>query len=241
MNPETFAEARRLFDATKKLATTYKKVAVVIAPPAIFLRSLAKEYRGTRIEFSAQTIYQAVSGSHTGELSPTQVHDSGATYTIIGHAERRAMGESNKDIHEKVLAALAEKLDPIIAIGEHERDVNGEYVRGVRTQITTALADVPQSRFKNITIAYEPIWAIGASEAPDAHLVHQMMLLVKKTLADNYGEKAMKKVRVIYGGSVNETNGESILAVPNLNGILIGRAGLDPQKLEILLKIAQTA
>lgn len=241
MNPQTFAEAKRLFDATKKLATKYRNAEVIVAPPVVFLRELAKGYRGTQIEFGAQNIFWEEAGSFTGETSSAQVHDAGATHVIIGHAERRALGLTDENVHRKVVASLDAKIDPIIAVGESERDAHGEYIHEVRHQITTALANVPASKFKNITIAYEPVWAIGAPEAPDANAVHQMMLLVRKTIADAYDDKTMRAVRVVYGGAVNNENAQDILSVPDLDGVLVGRASLDPYRLEAILEAAHSA
>lgn len=241
MNPQTFDDAKDLFNATKKLATKYTDVEIIVAPPIVFLRELAKGYRGNRIEFGAQNIFWEHEGSHTGEVSAAQAREAGATYAIIGHAERRALGVSNEQVRGKVRESLNDKLDPIIAVGESAQDAHGEYILLVRQQIVEALQDVPASKFKNITIAYEPVWAIGASEAPDAHMVHQMMILVRKTVADTYGEKAMRAIRVVYGGSVNNTNAEEIFGVPDLDGVLVGRASLDPYRLEAIISAAQQA
>jgi len=241
MNPQSFEEAQSLFNATKKIATKYTEVDLIVAPPVVFLRDLAKGYRGERVEFSAQNIFWEHAGSYTGEVSAAQARDAGATYVIIGHAERRAIGVTNEQIANKVQEAFHDKLEPIIAVGEHERDAHGEYVREVRQQITGALDDIPAAKFKNITIAYEPVWAIGAPEAPGAHEVHQMMLLVRKTLADAYGDKAMRSVRVVYGGSVNNENAHEIFAVPDLDGVLVGRASLDPFQLESIVSAANKA
>ena len=241
MNPTTFVDAKALFNATKKLATKYPKAETVLIPPTIFLRELKKGYKGTSIEFGVQNIFWEQDGSHTGETSPAQVHDAGATYALIGHAERRALGEDNEQVRRKVAACVHDKLSPIIAVGERERDDHAHYVREVQEQILTALTDVPVAKLKDVTIAYEPVWAIGAESAPDAHAVHQMVLLVKKTLADAYGEKAMKSVKVVYGGSVNNENAADIFAVPDLSGVLLGRASLDPAKLEAVMKAAAEA
>ncbi|QSH39229.1 triose-phosphate isomerase [Candidatus Kaiserbacteria bacterium] len=241
MNPATFAEAKKLFDATKTLAASVKKVDIVVAPPVVFLRELAKGYRGTRVEFGAQNISTESEGSHTGETAAAQVRDAGATHVIIGHAERRALGETDEQVGKKVLTALENKMDAIIAVGESERDIHGEYVQVVRNQIVTALREIPAARFKNVTIAYEPIWAIGAPTAPDANEVHQMMLLVRKTVRDAFGDKALKAVRVVYGGAVNEDNAEGILRVPDLDGVLVGRASLDPARLKVIVQAAQSA
>ncbi len=239
MNPKSFDEAKRLFAATKKLSLTTKGTDIVVLPPTIFLRELAKSYRGVRIEFGAQHVFWEQEGSHTGDTSPAQVRDSGATHVLIGHAERRILGETDAQVRMKVAASLELKLDVIIAVGERERDAHGEHIQQVREQIVTALADAPPARYKNITIAYEPVWAIGAAFAPDAHEVHQMMLLVRKTIRDTYGERAFKLIRVVYGGAVNKENAEAIFAVPDLDGVLIGRASLDPTQLESIIKAAQ--
>ena len=165
--------------------------------------------------------------------------ESGATHVLIGHAERRAFGETDAHVRKKVAASLELKLDVIIAVGERERDVHGEYIQQVREQIITALHDAPPARFKNITIAYEPIWAIGAPAAPDAHEVHQMMLLVRKTIRDAYGDRAFKLIRVVYGGAVNKENAADIFAVPDLDGVLIGRASLEPLQLGSIINAAR--
>jgi len=241
MNPQSFAEAKKLFEATKKLVSKVKKIEVVVAPPLVFLRALSKSYRGTKIEFGVQNIFWEGEGSYTGETSVAQAHDAGATYAIIGHAERRAQGETDEEVNKKVIASINNKVDAIIAVGERARDEEGDYIRQVKHQIVTALQGVPVNRFKNITIAYEPIWSIGAPTAPTANEVHQMMLLVRKTLRDAFGEKAMKDARVIYGGAVNDENANEIFQVPDLDGVLVGRASLDPVRLEGILRAAENA
>lgn len=238
MNPPTFAEAKRLFDATKKAATGLTKTRTIVAPPATFLRDLAKGYKGKAVAFGSQNIHFEEKGSYTGEIAASHVADSGASYAIIGHAERRKVGETDDDVRKKVFAALQHKLKPIICIGESVRDAKGEYVQVVREQITTAMKDVPQSRYGDITIAYEPVWAIGAPEAPDAHEVHQMMILVRKTLMDTLGSRAMSGADVLYGGAVNDENADAIFSVPDLDGVLVGRASLSAERVRELLKAA---
>lgn len=240
LNPQSFNEAKRLFDATKKIAAVKKKAQVVVLPPSIFLHYLRGGYKGTRIEFGAQAVSNEQSGSHTGEVSAMQVLNAGATYALVGHAEQRASGVSNADVHTQVAAALEAKLDVILAVGERVRDTQGQYLFTIREQIATALEGVPLTRFKNITIAYEPVWAIGAPQAPDANAVHQMVLLVKKVIADAYGDRALKAVRVVYGGSVDEHSAASILEIPGLHGVLVGRASLDPKHLEAIIDAAHT-
>ena len=103
------------------------------------------------------------------------------------------------------------------------------------------MQEVPQSRYSDVTIAYEPVWAIGAENAPDADSVHQMMLLVRKVLMNAFGSRAMSGVSILYGGAVNEENADDIFSVPDLDGVLVGRVSLDPRRLRELLKAANRA
>tara|TARA_B100000745_G_scaffold300372_1_gene254068 strand:+ start:7020 stop:7769 length:750 start_codon:yes stop_codon:yes gene_type:complete len=238
LNPQSFLEAKRLFEATKKVAHAYKNTNIIIAPPAVFLYALTKGYRGTRVEFGAQGVSKELTGSHTGAISALQLRDVGATVAIIGHAEQRAEGLTNEEVRAQVAACLEGRLDPIVAVGEKERDTQGNYVAFVREQLAEALRDVSGTKFKNITIAYEPVWAIGAPDAPSAMMVHQMILLVRKLMVELYGERAMKAVRIVYGGAINEDNAKDILAIPGLHGVLVGRASLDPVRLEEIVKVA---
>ncbi len=238
LNPQTVTDAKRLFDETKKIAQKYKKAQIVVIPPTIFLAQIRGKYTGTRIEFGVQALSTKQSGSFTGGVSAFQVRDVRATYALVGHAEQRANGVTNEDTYEKVQASLEAKLDVILAVGERERDEEGAYIAYIREQLTQALKNVPVGRFKNITIAYEPVWAIGADEAPSAEDVHKMILLIKKIIADNYGQRALSHIRVLYGGSVNDENAEEILSIPGLHGVLVGRVSLQPKKLEALIAVA---
>lgn len=238
MNPDTLAGAKMLLEKTKKSAARARNVGVIVAPSLVHLAPLAYKHRGKSVAFAAQGIHHESSGSYTGNVSAVQVKDAGATYAIIGHAERRAEGWSNADIHRKVIAALDAQLTVILCVGEKERDIEGLYIHTVREQIASALSGVPEKQMKRIIIAYEPVWAIGKTEAPKANDIHQMVLLVRKCIADTYDIKLAESVRVLYGGSVEADDAESVLAVPGLNGALIGHASLDPIVVDALIKIA---
>ena len=118
MNPASFREARKLFEAERKLAEKTRRVSVVVAPPAIFLRELSKMYRGSKVAFAVQNAHFEAGGAHTGEISLMQVKDAHARYVIVGHAERRAEGETDNDVRKKVASVLAQKLTPILCVGE---------------------------------------------------------------------------------------------------------------------------
>src|SRR3990167_6037793 len=128
MNPSTIREAKALFEATKKTAERCSKVNLIIAPPAIYLHALASNYRGTKISFSAQNAHFEASGARTGETSIAQARDAGANFVLVGHSERRAMGETNEETGRKVSAVLAQKMTPILCVGETKRESSGEYL-----------------------------------------------------------------------------------------------------------------
>lgn len=235
MNPQTFREAKTLFDATRKAAESSKGVAIMVAPPSIFLRELAMGYKGKKLSFAAQNAHFQKDGAYTGEISMPQVKDSKAGAVIIGHAERRAMGETNEDARAKVNAALAQKLQPIFCVGEHERSAGGEHFLFIKEQLRIGLRDVSPGNLNKIVIAYEPVWAIGASESMNPRQMHEMAIFIRKSLVGSHGEKALK-MQILYGGSVDETNARDMLYDGDVQGLLVGRASTDAAKLSALVK-----
>ena len=164
-----------------------------------------------------------------------QAKNAGATYVIIGHAERRAMGEINDDTRKKVAAALSFSLLPILCIGETTRTHEGEYLDVVKNQLKIGLADVLVAKLPRVTIAYEPVWAIGADVAMSPHDMHGMAIFIRKTLVELYGEKGMT-VKILYGGAIDGTNASDMLMHGDVAGLLVGRASADPEKLTALVR-----
>jgi triosephosphate isomerase len=234
MNPATFKEARKLFDATKKAAESVRNVSVIVAPPALYLRELAFGYKGKRLSFAAQNAYFEREGSFTGEISAAQVRESKATAVIVGHAERRAMGETNDDTRKKVAAALASGLMPILCVGESTRGTDGAHLQLIRQQLREGLADVPDAKISKVLIAYEPVWAIGAAKPMDARSMHEMAIFIRKTIVEKFGDVGMKS-KILYGGSVDETNASEMRSDGDVDGLLVGRASLDPEKFKALI------
>jgi triosephosphate isomerase len=235
MNPPTFKEAKKLFEATKKAADTAKSVSIVVAPPAIYVRELRASYRGKRIAFGVQNAHFEAKGSYTGEISMAEAKDAGAAYVIIGHAERRAMGETNDDTRQKVAAAIARSLLPILCVGEVVRKQEGEHFDFIKEQLKAGFADVLVAKIPRIVIAYEPVWAIGAEAAMNPRDMHEMAIFIRKTIVGLYGEKGMG-VKILYGGSVDETNASDMLTNGDIAGLLVGRASADPEKLTTLVR-----
>jgi triosephosphate isomerase len=240
MNPKTFREAKRLLEATKKAADNSSHVSLVVAPPALFFRELRAGYKGKRIAFAAQNARAEEGGAHTGETSLVQYKDAGAAYVIVGHAERRAMGETNDDTRKKVAAALTQKLIPILCVGETVRSANGEYFTVVKEQLRTGLTDVTPAKLSSVIITYEPLWTIGADKAMGPRDMHEMAIFIRKTIVELKGEQGMN-IKILYGGSIDETSAGAMLRDGDVHGLLVGRASEDADRLSALLQAIEEA
>ncbi len=201
---------------------------VMIAPAFTLIESVAATLAGSNILVGAQNMAPAVSGAHTGEVSPGMLKDVGATVVILGHSERRnSYGESDQLINEKVSLALSEGLEVILCVGEtlEEREA-GAVDAVVRTQLAGGLNAIPESALSSITIAYEPVWAIGTGRTAtpeDADAVHAS---VRTVLGDLYNDGAAQKMVIQYGGSVKPDNVDGLMGMKNIDGALVGGASL---------------
>lgn len=244
MNPKTLREALELLNATKKTSLATRKVNTVIAPPIVFLQPLATSTRAKRLQFAAQNVHFKESGPQVGEVSAVQVKDVGASYVLLGHSARRHDGETDEDVSQKIMTVLASKLIPVVFVGEQDRDENGNFLNVVRKQIKIALGEVPYSRVKDIILCYEPVWAISTNKLVEEITtkdIHQMMLFVHKVLVELFGATVARKVKILYGGSVNEINAEEIFNIPGVSGAAVGGASLDAEKFSTILKVANKA
>ena len=235
MNPQTMREAKKLFEATRKASESAKNVSIIVAPPSIFLRELSMNYKGRKLSFAAQNAHFQKDGAYTGEISMPQVKDAKASAVIIGHAERRAMGETNEETRAKVNAALAQRLQPIFCIGEHKRSGSGEHFLFVKEQLRTGLQDVAPANLGKIIVAYEPVWAIGATEAMSSTQMHEMAIFIRKSVVGSHGEKGMK-IKILYGGSIDETNAREMIVEGDVQGLLVGRASTDAERFSLLIR-----
>ena len=229
MNPATLHEARALFRGIARISMP-PRVTLILALPSPYLAPIAARSTGKKMSFAAQDIFPGTIGSHTGEASAPMLESVGARASIIGHSEKRALGETDEAVARKVEAALGAGLSVILCVGERERDAQGAYLTFLDGQIRSALARVPRAQVGRVTIAYEPIWAIGksAAHAMKPHDVHQVVVLVKKTLTALFGAPAARRARVLYGGSVEGENAEALVRDGEVDGLLVGHASLDP-------------
>ena len=240
MNPPSFKEAKALFEETKRMTGLFKGLTVVVAPPAVFVRELSAKLRKGRIALAVQNAHFEAGGAHTGEISMQQVRDAKVTHCLIGHAERREMGETDDDVRKKVASALGAQLTPILCVGEKSREGGAEHFSYVRQQLQTALADVPQTKLSKVIIAYEPIWAIGAPKAMLPRDMHEMAIFIRKTAVEKFGEVG-HSLTILYGGSVDATNAAAMLQHGDVRGLLVGRASVDAKVFAELLRSVNDA
>ncbi|POR05267.1 triose-phosphate isomerase [Alkalispirochaeta sphaeroplastigenens] len=231
------AEAKALAQAMKtELAGVPHKL--MVAPPFTALETVGAVLQGSNILLGAQNMAPATSGAHTGEISPLMLKDLGVSVVILGHSERRhSYGETDALINEKVRLALQEGLEVILCVGEtlEEREAN-RVNQVVETQMKEGLKGVTADQLENVTIAYEPVWAIGTGKTAtpdDADAVHTT---VREIVADLYGAGEADKMVIQYGGSVKPDNVKGLMGRDNIDGALVGGASL---KTETFVPIAQ--
>lgn len=225
MNPTTQAEAKKLVsDVLRGIKSLKaKNVEVVFCPPFPYLPLFSSVHLG------AQDVYFEDSGAYTGEVSPKMLKDLGCKYVIVGHSERRQyFGETSETINKKLKAVLKNKMTPILAIGEKDRDgePNTTWYAIVKQQLTEALDGISAAKMQKIIIAYEPVWAIGTGVAATADDALTAKLLIQKTLAQLYSKSLAQKVPVIYGGSTDSKNIAQFVQEAQMNGALVGGSSL---------------
>jgi triosephosphate isomerase len=234
-NPSTLTEAKSLLLRIKKGLDKKRKVDIVICPPFIFLSELRKII-GKRIKLGSQDVFWR-EGAFTGQVSARMLKDVGCRYAIVGHSEKRIMGETNRTVNKKITACLGQKVVPIFCIGEtEEQKETGKTFQILKTQIREGLENISRNQVEKIIIAYEPIWAIGTGENCAYDEAMSISLLIKKILASLYNQQILKKVKIIYGGSVNFSTIEGYIKESTMNGVLVGGASLKVNEFIAILK-----
>lgn len=238
MYPDTLRGAKDIASGVKAGSKGISKTKIVLCPPSFYVSEVQKILGRSRLASGVQNISTEETGSYTGEVSAVQAASCGATYAIIGHSERRKMGETDAIVTKKALAAIQSDLIAIVCVGEAERDTQGKYLAFLKEQIRQSLAVLSVGELKKLVIAYEPVWAIGADAAMSAGQIHETGIYIRKVLSDLYDPVAASKVPILYGGSVSAENCGAILKEGEVDGLLIGRQSLVP---EDFIAIAKTA
>ena len=233
---KTVAEAEEFIWSLLPRVSSADGVDVAICPPYTALGALVDSTRGSRVQVFAQNMHQAQSGAYTGEVSAAMLTELDVHGVILGHSERREFfAETDKALALKLPAALDAGLTPILCVGETEEErERGDTERKLRHQIQEGLAKVNVERFERVTIAYEPIWAIGTGNVATIEQVDEASGFVRALVADRAPEQA-QSVRVLYGGSVTPDNAAAILALPDVDGVLVGGASLDPESFAAII------
>lgn len=235
MNPKSPRDASRLAGELWRGIKGIKNVEVVLAPPFIYIPQISK------FKLGAQDMFWEREGAYTGEISPSQLKASGIKYVIVGHSERRALGETNEMTRKKILAALALNIKPVLCVGEKEKNADDVFPRIIRDELHDGLKNIKKSLLKNLIIAYEPVWAISGlrrSRADTPQNVYEMSILIKRELYRMLGKNIASRVPILYGGSVDDKNASDFIKNGAVDGLLVGGASLNAKKFVKIVKEA---
>jgi triosephosphate isomerase len=235
---KTSAEARDLAAKLIPLVAGVKDREVVLAPPFTALQSVADTIKGTNISLSAQNLHWEDKGAYTGEISAEMLLDLGCKYVNIGHSERRQyFGETDGTVNKKVKQALKEGLLPIMCVGETlaEREA-GRLNEIIKRQVTGGLKDVTGDDMMKLVIAYEPVWAIGTGKTATPEQANEVHALIRQTVRTLYNADIAERLRIQYGGSVTPDNVSTLMAIPDIDGALVGGVSLKPESFAALVK-----
>jgi triosephosphate isomerase len=203
-------------------------VDIALCPPSVYLTDVSDALVGTPVELGAQNLYAADDGAFTGEINAGMLTDVGCRYVILGHSERRAlMGETDAQVNEKLQAALAGNLIPIVCVGETLEDREADRTEDVvGTQIRGSLAGLDEVRAAGIVIAYEPVWAIGTGKTASPEQAEEVHAFIRGLLGELFTTDIAAQIRIQYGGSVKPANAKELMGQPNIDGALVGGASL---------------
>jgi triosephosphate isomerase (TIM) len=233
---KTEAEAESHIQGLLPRVSSIERTDVAICVPFTDLRAMVDSARGSRVQVFAQHMHEEPSGAFTGEVSAPMLSEIGIDGVVLGHSERRELfGETDRALAAKVPAALSGGLVPILCVGETEAERDGgETERKLRHQVREDLATVAAEDLERVVIAYEPIWAIGTGRVATPEQAQEAIAFVRALLSDRSvvpsgAPDVAARVRILYGGSVKPENAAQLLALPDVDGALVGGASLDPE------------
>jgi triosephosphate isomerase len=209
-------------------ALSDNKITIAVCPPSVYLSAVAGALTGSCVGLGAQNVYSEEKGAFTGEVSVSMLKDVGCTYTLIGHSERRHIfGETNEMVNKKVHAAISGGLLPILCVGEllEEREA-GSTEEVVKTQIIEGLRGIDAAKMEAVTLAYEPVWAIGTGLTATPEQAQDVHAFIRSILIDLYDASLAEEIRIQYGGSAKASNAAELLGKKDVDGLLVGGASL---------------
>lgn len=227
----TIVEAEALVSALAK-AGNKNHAEIILAPSYTALAVAAHVAKGTELQIAAQDVHWEDKGAFTSAVSPVQAKDAGATLTLIGHSERRSVfGDTDEILNKKVAAAMRHGLKVIFCVGETlaEREA-GKTLEVIENQLKNGLAGFSAEQLKGIIIAYEPVWAIGTGKTATPDQAQEVHAAIRAYLAKTYGDAFAQETRILYGGSVKDSNVDEIMAKPDVDGALVGGQSLIAEK-----------
>ncbi len=224
----TIGEAVSLAQEIAKSCQGLEGREVMIAPAATAIAAVAEAVAGSPVLVGGQNVAWEQQGAYTGEISPLMLKDAGATMAIIGHSERRHIfGEDNTMVNQRMTGALAFGLTPVLCVGEtlDERE-EGLTLKVLEVQVCEGLKDVASEQAGQVVVAYEPVWAIGTGKTASKEQAQEVHRFIRDVLGDLYEKKLAEHIRILYGGSVKPDNVDDLMAMPDIDGALVGGAAL---------------
>jgi len=237
---KTIAEAEEYIQALLPQVGAIGDVEIVVCPPYLALQALVDSARGSSVQVYAQNMHEADDGAFTGEVSAAMLTEIDVQGVILGHSERRQyFNETDRALQQKVPKALEAGLVPILCVGETEEERDrGDTERKLRHQVQEALEKVAKDRLPEVVIAYEPIWAIGTGKVATSEQAQEAVAFVR-ALVEDQDKAAGQAVRILYGGSLKPDNAPEILALPDVDGALVGGASLQADSFATIVEAAR--
>ncbi|MCK4885801.1 MAG: triose-phosphate isomerase [Planctomycetes bacterium] len=232
------ALAKGIAEATDGIAG--ESVDVAFFPPFVYLQSVVSAVSSSSIGIGGQDIYFEEKGAFTGEISAAMLKDVGCVYALCGHSERRhVIGESDELVNKKVLASISGGLMPILCVGELIEERKAEKTEEVvERQVRAGLKDVSAEKMAAVTVAYEPVWAIGTGLTATPDQAQEVHAFIRNLLADMYDAKLAEEVRIQYGGSAKADNAAELMGQKDIDGLLVGGASLKVEDFAAIIKAA---
>lgn len=235
-HPGSLFEAKALLNQLSKSAERYKKLSLFIAPPLPYFESVSLRARNFAF-LASQNISSVPGGTRTGSVTADILKSFGVRLAILGHSERRARGETNELISQKVKIVIRSGIIPLVCVGEKVRDADGEHFEFLREQLKLSLAGLRRKAdISKLAVAYEPVWAIGrhSRDAIKSADLSQSVIFIRKVLTDMFGRKAAERVPILYGGSVEPDNAGALMRETGVRGFLVGHASLNAKSFKTI-------